>query len=411
MRTYLEQQADRTEALLAAHNAPARVVGGTVGPRLIRFDLQPAHTTRFAALQRLTDDLALALRVPSLRIHYNQNGVALEFPNPNPKPVTLKYLLSDPLPFATMALGLTAEGTPLFARLIAADVAHVLVSGTTGAGKSVLLRSMAASLIMSNRPGAVALVAIDPKARTFPENFNPAHFVKPVVTTSQEAASLLAALVALMEQRDARGENRPVVAVFIDELADLIFEGGDTVTHNLTRILQRGREAGLHVVAATQRPSAAVLSGLMRANFPLRLVGRVVSPEDARIAAGRGGTGAEKLEGRGDFIAVTGGEARRFQAAIISREELLQLPNGGGSIFALPKVQTAQVLDQAQEDDLDLLTERLRPWWSKHGGEWGSKTQAVKRLFGDEAAAGGYAWQMTQAAIDRLEREKISSST
>jgi len=404
LKTYLESQADRIEAVLATHKAPSRITGGTVGPRVICFDLEPAPTVRLATIQRLSDDLALALRVPSLRINRNRRGAVLEFPNPQPQPVRLLPLLEgETLPFATIALGLTAAGTPLLARLPSADVAHVLVSGTTGAGKSVLLRSMAASLIHCNRPGAVALLAIDPKGRTFPADFNPPHLLRPVVTDPAAAADVLASLVALMQQRDTRRENRPLVAVVIDELADLVFAGGDAVTKNLSRLLQRGREAGIHIIAAIQRPSAAVLCGLMRANFPLRLVGRVVSPEDSRIASGRGGVGAEKLEGRGDFIAVSGGETRRFQAAIITRAELLVLthrPQHSKTELTLPPAPQPAELTA---DDLDFLTARLRPWWRQHGGAWGGKTAALRFLFGAETQPGGYAWQMTQAAIDRLE--------
>ena len=122
-----------------------------------------------------------------------------------------------------------------------------------------------------------------------------------------------------------RLRGAPRIIVLIDELADLVRQGGAAVTDLLTRLLQRGREAGIHVVAATQRPSAAVLSGLMRANFPLRLVGRVVSADDARVASGRAGTNAHLLHGRGDFLALGGGEELvRFQVAYIGEKALQQ---------------------------------------------------------------------------------------
>ncbi|MCD6284651.1 MAG: DNA translocase FtsK, partial [Anaerolineae bacterium] len=114
MRPYLEYQADRAEAVLAAHRAPGRITGGTVGPRLIRFFLSPAPHTRLATIRRLADDLALAMRVSSLAVVRDENGVVLSFANPEPKPVSLQPLLDDiaPIPAATAVLGLTDAGVP-----------------------------------------------------------------------------------------------------------------------------------------------------------------------------------------------------------------------------------------------------------------------------------------------------------
>jgi DNA segregation ATPase FtsK/SpoIIIE-like protein len=150
----------------------------------------------------------------------------------------------------------------------------------------------------------------------------------------------LHSLVRLMEKRgqgdkETRGQGdresrlphpstslRPSVVVVIDELADLLMVGGKDTQRALTRLTQRGREAGIHVVAATQKPTAAVLGPLVKANFPVRLVGRVTSVEDARTATGWSGTGAERLMGRGDFLAVAEGRVIRFQAAHVSPAEI-----------------------------------------------------------------------------------------
>jgi S-DNA-T family DNA segregation ATPase FtsK/SpoIIIE len=117
----------------------------------------------------------------------------------------------------------------------------------------------------------------------------------------------------------------PRIVVVMDELADLMQAGGKVLGQHLTRLAQRGREAGIHVVACTQKPSSQVTGTLVRANFPVRLVGKVVSPEDARVAAGIGGTGAEKLTGRGDFVAVAAGQVLRFQVAYVSAAETEQV--------------------------------------------------------------------------------------
>lgn len=336
IRPYLEYQADRVEAVLAAHRAPGRITGGTVGPRLIKFFLNPAPNVRFASIKRLADDLALAMRVPVLSIDRGRDGIVLEFANPNPSPVSLLSLLEEtrPLPAATALLGLTDDGSPLLARLSAPEVAHILVAGTTGSGKSVLLLAMAASLALAHRPDVLRILCVDPKGRTFRALKGVPHLTRPVIVEPSEAVEALQSLIKVMEFRDKRGEypadgmgavgrGTPRIVVFIDELADLVMQGNKAVTETVTRLAQRGREAGIHLVAATQHPSSAILGSLMRANFPLRLVGKVVSADDARVASGRAGTNAHLLNGRGDFLAVSGGDHPiRFQVAYVREKDL-----------------------------------------------------------------------------------------
>ncbi|MCX7670320.1 MAG: FtsK/SpoIIIE domain-containing protein, partial [Anaerolineae bacterium] len=199
-----------------------------------------------------------------------------------------------------------------------------------GSGKTALLRTLLLSLAMYNHPARLQIVLIDPKARGLGGLTGLPHVWCPrqwsaesrVVADVEEAAGLLDLLVAEMVRRDAAGHNLPMLVVAIDELTDLLQAGGKPVGEALTRLTQRGREAGIHVVAATQRPAATLMGGLAKANFPVRLVGSVVSPEDARIAAGLGGTGAERLLGRGDFMLVVKGQVIRFQAAYASNSEI-----------------------------------------------------------------------------------------
>jgi S-DNA-T family DNA segregation ATPase FtsK/SpoIIIE len=231
------------------------------------------------------------------------------------------------VPLGTAVLGLADDGAPLLLRLPSPDVAHVLVAGTTGSGKTALMQSLVLSLALAHRRSQLQLVLVDPKARAFGPLADLPHLLRPVATEPDQAAAALADLVALMESRDRSGASAPRVALVIDELADLAATAGKGVLEPLARLTQRGREAGLHVLACTQKPSAGVLGAVTKANFPVRLVGRVTSLEDARVATGIGGSGAERLTGRGDFLAVSAAGVTRFQAAFVSSAEILTIVN------------------------------------------------------------------------------------
>jgi S-DNA-T family DNA segregation ATPase FtsK/SpoIIIE len=204
-------------------------------------------------------------------------------------------------------------------------VAHVLIAGTTGSGKTDLLRTMLVSLALYNRQSKMQIALIDPKLRGFGPLAGLPHVLDDVAATLPAVRSLLERLLAEMERRDREGVSSPRIIIAIDELADLLATGGKEIEIALVRIAQRGREAGLHLIAGVQKPSAAVMSGMLKANFPVRLVGRVASSEDARVAAGVSGTSAERLLGRGDFIAIAAGQTVRFQAAWIPARDWDQI--------------------------------------------------------------------------------------
>jgi S-DNA-T family DNA segregation ATPase FtsK/SpoIIIE len=316
-REYLEFQSDRIERVLASHRVPARVEGGSVTPRAIRFHVAPALGAKLASIRNLSEELALALNAPDVRIAREGDKLALEMPRPDAEPVYLLPLMRglSAIPPFTACLGLAEDGRPLLARLPSPDVAHILVAGTTGSGKTELMRSMVLSLALTHRQSQLQMALIDPKGRGLAPLAGLRHLLAPIATDSGEALTLLQRLVAEMERRDRENNDSPRILIVVDEMLDLLTTGGTAVEAALTRIAQRGREAGLHLVAGAQKPSTALLGPLLKANFPVRLVGRVTSVEDARVAAGLPASGAEKLAGRGDFVAVAGGQITRFQAA------------------------------------------------------------------------------------------------
>jgi len=336
VREYLNAQADRIEQTLLSHGLVARVWGGVATPRLVQFNLTLAPGVRLNRLAALADDLALALGVSHCRVQRKGAMVCLEVPRGGEESTasTLHlFALAEslgevPPPFAAL-LGLGEDGTPLLLRLSSPEVAHVLIAGTTGSGKTELARTMAAGLALWNPPGRLRLMLVDPKGRAFRDFAGLPHLVVPVVTEVPEAVERLEGLVAEMERRDRAGITEPRVIVLVDELADLLQTGGKRAQGAITRLAQRGREAGIHIVACTQRPAAVVLGGLVNANFPCRLVGRVTSVEDARIATGIKGSGAERLQGRGDFLLVVQGQVRRVQVARVRPGDIAALVQGG----------------------------------------------------------------------------------
>ncbi|WP_376789577.1 DNA translocase FtsK [Thermoflexus sp.] len=330
-RRWLEAQADLVEQVLWQHRSPGRVTGGRVTPTTILFQVVPAPGVRWSRLKGLAEELAMALGVPGVRIQREGPVVQLEIPRPDPQVVRFLPLMEEVrrsmsrYPPYTALLGLAADGAPLLIRLTSPQVAHILIAGTTGSGKTSLARTMLTSLLMTHRPGQLMLILVDPKGTAFAAFRELPHVWTFAAGEMPEATASLEEAVRLMERRSREGIFTPRLLIVIDELGDLVQQGGREVGELLTRLAQRGREAGIHLLACTQKPTAALLGGRLTANFPARLVGRVVSAEDARVAAGIGGTGAERLPGKGDFIAVVGGALTRFQAAYLAPEELRPL--------------------------------------------------------------------------------------
>jgi S-DNA-T family DNA segregation ATPase FtsK/SpoIIIE len=321
-------QADRIEMVLASHKVPGRVLSGQVTPRFVRFQVTTGLGVKVARVSQLSEEIALSLGVSSARVYRENGAIQVEVPLERAQAVRLLPLCSrlrpGSVPPATAVLGVDEEGAPLLLRLSSPDVVHVLVAGTTGSGKTALMRSLLLSLALFNRQGVVQLVLVDPKGRGFEPLAGLPHVVGRLAGSAQEGAQALAWLVTEMERRDRERISAPAIVVGVDELADLLTVGGKAVEEALLRLAQRGREAGIHLVCCTQKPAAAVMSGVLKANFPVRLVGAVASADDARVAAGIAGTGAEKLLGRGDFLLVAKGDVVRFQAAYVGEGDIAE---------------------------------------------------------------------------------------
>ncbi len=326
----LDAKANAIEALLHSHRVEAVVTGGTVTPRYVRFDLRLAPGTRVRKVLGLQEEIALALGASAVRLYRQRRSLRIEVPRARPGTVYLLPLckaIKKVPPFSAI-LGVDDDGLPLMIHLPSPDVAHILVAGATGSGKTALLRSIILSLAMFQPPRTLQMALIDPKGRGFAPFAALPHLLQPIVSDADASIALLERLVSEMERRDKQRRTTPRVLTVIDELADLRMVGGVAVEKLLTRLTQRGREAGLHMVIATQRPAASVVGGLVKANLPVRLVGAVPSPEDAKVATGLAGSGAERLLGRGDFLLVSRGQMVRLQAAYISEKKAAAVVRG-----------------------------------------------------------------------------------
>ncbi len=346
----LHLQADRIEWVLATHKAPARVTGGRVTPRTIQFHLTPAPTTKIAKVESLSEEIALALGTSSARVARSNGHLSIEVPRHAGRGLSfldlagrvcgdaaLARVMSVP---ATAMLGLDTEGVPLFLRLSAPDVAHVLIAGTTGSGKTEAAKTILGSLVYFQKPRELQLIVVDPKGTSFKLLEHLPHLLCPIIKNIEDAIANLEWLVDEMQRREANEIARPRIVLAIDELADLLMQGGREVENNLTRLVQRGRSAGISVIACTQKPTSSAVGSLVKANFPVRLVGKVTSASEALVASGVAGSGAEKLAGRGDFILISGGNKFRLQVAHLPSEDYGAFR---ANVLRLPALAVAQV--------------------------------------------------------------------
>lgn len=333
LRHQLEIQSMQIEGVFERHQVPSRVAGGQVGPGWVRFDLQTSLAAAMERLQQIKDDLLRVLAVNDVNIERNQDRLQIEVAQPAEQPVNLLDLLAviPPLPPITAALGWSEDDRPVVIDLTTAEATHVLMAGVAEAGKTVLLRSMALSLALHNKPSQLQLVIVDGDAAANPVkaqelaplNYLP-HILTPVITDITTATEVLAFLVNEINYRKEQGTRTPAIVVFIDGVAHLFKTGSGDLLEAVRQLVKNGANAGMHVVLSTSDPGAASLDSLFKAQFPARIVGKVENSTQARAAAGIADSQAEYLLGAGDFMAVAGGTISHFQAGYIGGTDLLQ---------------------------------------------------------------------------------------
>ena len=348
-RTELARNAKRLEETLTSFDVNAVSAGEAVrGPSITRYEFRLEQGVKLSKIMNLADDIALSLGSSGVRIAPIQNRksvVGIEVPNALKTPVLLRDVVESPdflrkSAATTFALGKDISGDIVTGAI--EELPHVLIAGTTGSGKSVCTNSMIISLLYKSSPEQLCFIMIDPKmVELAPYNGIP-HLLDQVVTDPRKAAGALQWTVGQMMSRykifSENGVKKlaeyqrltfknknlkplPSIVVVIDELADLMIAAAKEVEESIIRIAQMGRAAGIHLVIATQRPSADVITGLMKANIPSRIAFAVASAMESRIILDS--AGAEKLVGSGDMLySPLGGERKRVQGCYVSPEEI-----------------------------------------------------------------------------------------
>ena len=343
----IEQTKQNLEKALSSFGVPAPVVNIINGPTVTRYDIRLREGVKLARVTNLAGDIALSLGVINVRIAPvpdEISTVGIEVPN---KIVTTVYLrdIIESKAFTsaksklTFSLGKDIGGNAMVGNI--SKLPHLLIAGTTGSGKSVCMNSLILSILYKARPDEVKFIMVDPKMVELGIYNGIPHLYVPVVTDPQKAAGALKwSVVEMLKRyrlfsedgvrdldaynahRAANGEEQlPRVVVVIDELADLMMVAAKDVEESICRVAQMGRAAGMHLVVATQRPSADVITGLMKANIPSRIAFAVSSSLESRIILDQ--VGAEKLVGMGDMLysPVGIGKPARIQGAFVSDEE------------------------------------------------------------------------------------------
>ena len=345
----MRENTRRLNETLASFKIDAHIVNVTRGPSVTRYEVELDRGVRLSKLTGCAEDIALSLGASGVRIAAvpgKISVVGIEVPNRAVTTVSLREVIhsnefSRAKSKSSFAVGKDIGGACIVGNI--AKLPHMLIAGTTGSGKSVCMNSIIISLLYKASPDDVKLIMIDPKMVELGIYNGIPHLLIPVVTDPKKAAGSLQWAVTEMMRRyramsdlgvrdlesynsiveaEEEGAKLPQVVVIIDELADLMLVAAKEVEESICRIAQMGRAAGIHLIIATQRPSADVITGLMKANIPSRIAFAVASAMESRIILDT--QGAEKLVGRGDmlFAPIGSGKPLRVQGCFVSDEEV-----------------------------------------------------------------------------------------
>lgn len=351
--TVVREKAKVLEKTLEEFRLDAPVVAIETGPVITLFELQLAAGIKVAQISSLANDIARALKAPAIRIVSpmpGKNTVGVEVPNVDKEKVRIKELIllageKARLMSLPLFIGKDAGGAVLAMDLTRAP--HMLIAGTTGSGKSVCLNSIIVSLLLLKAPDQVKLILVDPKMVEMSQFKDVPHLMCPIITDMERAEKILEWAVTKMDERyellaeaqvrhiaaynslgeeelfrrfrpENEGEKRaiplqlPFIVIVIDELADMMMTAAKEVEHHLSRLAQKSRAVGIHIVVATQRPEAKVVTGLIKSNLPSRIAFRVASRMDSRIVLDQ--NGAEVLMGQGDMLYLPPGSHKLIRA-------------------------------------------------------------------------------------------------
>lgn len=413
-RRELDVAGEKLMTTLRTFKVDGELVGRTTGPSVTQFEIEPAAGVKVRQIAALADDLALAMRAPSIRIVApipGRGAVGVEVPNPTPEMVVLREVLESAefkqaraaLP---IALGKDLEGRPVVADL--AKMPHLLIAGATGSGKSVCVNTIITSLAYRHTPKTLRFLMVDPKMVELSVYNTLPHLRHKVITDNRDAAAVLKWAVMEMQdryrlleanacrnlqefnkrvQQHAGGEGAalqkprnpevafedrtyqggvlPYIVVVIDEMADLMMTVQGEVETPIAMLAQKARAIGIHLILATQRPSVNVITGLIKANFPCRIAFRVASQIDSRTIID--GSGAEALLGNGDMLFIPPGksEASRLQGAYLSSEDTEKLLTWYSNATARRAAEQAGAEHGSPEPD---ILETIRAFEAKASG-------------------------------------------
>lgn len=359
----VRKRAKILEKTFANFGFKVRVVEVETGPVISQYEIELEAGLRLAKITNLADDLAIALRVPSVRIVApipGKNSVGVEVPNTDRQMVRLREVMEETNAKSRamkipIYLGKDVAGNPMVVDL--ASMPHLLIAGRTGTGKSVCLNSIIVSMLMTRRPDEVRMLMIDPKMVELTPYKSLPHLMHPVVTDMKKAEAILAWAVDKMEQRYtllARAGVRhlsqyntlgreellkrlqpetdeeansipttmPYIVMIADEIADMMMTAGKEIEQYIIRLAQKSRAVGIHLILATQKPTVDVITGLIKSNLPARIAFQVASRTDSRVVLDE--CGAERLLGNGDMLFLSPGTSLtlRGQGVFVSDDEI-----------------------------------------------------------------------------------------